>query len=75
MPKAARSAEESDPAKNEPFAKRWSEPAHGLTPAEFDRLADTELFFGRERAAEHYSRRAAELRLTGGDRQPQRVPR
>ena len=53
---------QSDPALNPSFRRRWAEPSHVMTADDLDRLAGTELVFGRQRSAEHFAHRAEQLR-------------
>ena len=53
---------QSDPAQNPSFRRRWAEPSHVMTADDLDRLAGTELFFGRQRSAEYFAHRAEQVR-------------
>jgi hypothetical protein len=59
MTDSARFAMQSDPACNKQFSRRWEE---SRDPSALDRLADLELQRGHAAVAEHWSRRAAEMR-------------
>lgn len=65
MTDTARFASMADPACNRQFHRLWVDPHDA---AALDRRADIELQHGHHTVAEHLARRAAELRLIGGDR-------